>query len=1190
MAGLSVIFKAIDEISDKLDAMSSAGNKTLDAFDKLSDTADKAFANTTEETQKATEAMEKAAQATDYWTDAIGNYDKGCLEAVYSTEELVNMGFKTEDALKAEADAAEEAQDKTEQLGEEMEKTSKKSEDFGDKSKNAVVGLDDILATVGIVAALNKISDAFSNASDKAAEFETNVAMVSTVADTTVLSADQLATQISGLSKDTAKNVNELADATYNAISAGVATEGAVETVGEASKLATAGFTSSASALSVLTTALNAYQLEASEVTNISDSLITSQNLGVMTIDQLSSSMGKAISTASAYSIDLYNLESGYISLTKAGVSVEESTTYISSMFNELGDSGSEVAGVIMEETGQSFGQLMKSGYSLADVLEILYNSVDQDSEALMNLWGSAEAGKAANAVINQGLDTFNTNLDKLRNSAGTTEKAYSAMTNTTQYATERMQNSFDNLAIEIGEDINPTVASFKNGIADITDKFTELVSKHPAISALLTGAAIGLGVVTAAIAAYATVTKIAALATEVFGVSLSAVLGPALLIAAGIGAVAAAVIYLNNTEDEMVKAQENLTASSKEMQQELDDLKEQYAELEEAGQADTVAAYELKNQIDELSDSFEANKQTIADLITQTEELRNALDEVDSKYEETMSGIDDSESSSKSLIAQLVAMQENTSLSGDQMEIMQSIVDRLNNSYEGLNLTLDSTNGKLNMSVEDLWQAVTDSANQEKAQANMDKLMDYIGQYQNAQATFDEANRSMNAAYEEYQRALDEDWSEEHPFLAWSGLADGAEMNWSGSVKDAYNEWSVLKDATATADAEAEFNRVTDTIRECYEEMGYSEEEIDSMMSELALASASATEASEVYEQQKEVLESTSDGYEEAGNIIQGYSAKIEELCTKYDEAYSAALQSVQGQYDLWTEVDDVAAMSSQSIKDALQSQIDYWNSYNENMASLTARADDIEGLSDMLAQLSDGSEESAAMLAGMESMNDADLSAVVQQYNNLQTAQSDTATSMAELETDFSDSLTQIQTDMETAVDNLNLSDEAKANAKSTMDAYVQEIQNGVAKAQKAIDSLSFANTTLKGGGYHAYAEGTVDAEPGLALVGEEGPELVNFGGGEVVYTADETANILAKDTSSDSFYVEPEQAVNDTAGGDRTVTFRVEGAGEMKVTGNGVTKEDVVSLLMSNMKDVLMGIIQQEIEEEGDLSYEF
>lgn len=77
---------------------------------------------------------------------------------------------------------------------------------------------------------------------------------------------------------------------------------------------------------------------------------------------------------------------------------------------------------------------------------------------------------------------------------------------------------------------------------------------------------------------------------------------------------------------------------------------------------------------------------------------------------------------------------------------------------------------------------------------------------------------------------------------------------------------------------------------------------------------------------------------------------------------------------------------------------------------------------------------------------MNDADLSAVVKQYNDLQTAQGDTATSMAELETDFSNSLTKIQTDMETAVDNLNLSDEAKANAKSTMDAYVKEIKTSI------------------------------------------------------------------------------------------------------------------------------------------------
>ena len=380
-------------------------------------------------------------------------------------------------------------------------------------------------------------------------------------------------------------------------------------------------------------------------------------------------------------------------------------------------------------------------------------------------------------------------------------------------------------------------------------------------------------------------------------------------------------------------------------------------------------------------------------------------------------------------------------------------------------------------------------------------------------------------------------------------------------------------------------------SIENCYAQMGYSEEEIEEMMAELALASASATEMAEKLEQEKEAVANTSDGYTEAQNALSQYSEALQSLCEEYDAAYEAALQSIQGQYSLWDEVEDVAAMSSQSIQDALQSQIDYWSSYNENMASLTERASDIEGLSDMLASLADGSEESAAMLAGMESMNDADLSAVVQQYNNLQTAQSETAASVADLGTEFSEKLENMQTEMDDMVDGMDLSAEAKSNAKATMDAYVSEIQAGVAKAQTAIDSLNFANNTLSSGGYHGYATGTLDAEPGLALVGEEGPELVNFGGGEVVYTAAETSNILARGNESKDFYVSPpEETEGGDDSGDKTITLRIEGAGEMKVSGNGASKEDIVNVLAENMRGVLMDILRQEIMEEGEMSYEF
>jgi hypothetical protein len=196
-----------------------------------------------------------------------------------------------------------------------------------------------------------------------------------------------------------------------------------------------------------------------------------------------------------------------------------------------------------------------------------------------------------------------------------------------------------------------------------------------------------------------------------------------------------------------------------------------------------------------------------------------------------------------------------------------------------------------------------------------------------------------------------------------------------------------------------------------------------------------------------------------------------------------------------------------------------------------------------------------------------------------------------VADLETEFSEKLENMQTEMGDMVDGMDLSTEAKANAKATMDAYVSEIQAGVARAQTAIDSLNFANNTLSGGGYHEYATGTLDAEPGLALVGEEGPELVNFGGGEVVYTAAETSNILSRGNENKDFYVSPPE---ETGGGDdygdKTITLRIEGAGEMKVSGGGANKEDIVNVLVENMRGVLMDILRQEIMEEGEMSYEF
>lgn len=111
----------------------------------------------------------------------------------------------------------------------------------------------------------------------------------------------------------------------------------------------------------------------------------------------------------------------------------------------------------------------------------------------------------------------------------------------------------------------------------------------------------------------------------------------------------------------------------------------------------------------------------------------------------------------------------------------------------------------------------------------------------------------------------------------------------------------------------------------------------------------------------------------------ISGVQEKINALVESYNEAYSAAYESISGQYQLWDEAAKVVATSAGSINSALESQITYWQDYNANLQSLTDRSADIEGLSDMIASFADGSSDSVNAIAGMAGATDEQLATMV-------------------------------------------------------------------------------------------------------------------------------------------------------------------------------------------------------------------
>lgn len=373
----------------------------------------------------------------------------------------------------------EEANKSIRKTDEEAQGLGKTFLSAADKAGKWAVGI----ATAATTAAVAIGVDAVNAASD----FEDSFAKVNTLlSDTTNI--DEYKQSILDLSNETGVATSEISEAVYSAISAGVDEAKAVEFTAQAMKLAEGGFTDAATAVDVMTTAINAYGLSAEDAAQVSDYLITTQNLGKTTVNELASSLGKVIPIASAYGVEMDDLSTNMAILTKNGIATAEATTYTKSMLNELGDSGSKVSKILKDKTGKTFAELEGEGYSLGDVIEVLGESVDGNTTAFNELWSSSEAGVGALTLLNAGADEYNSTLEEMRSSAGATDDAFNTMHNTLSTSIETFKTNIDNMMVSLGEELLPIIQEVMDFILENMPMVQDLVMQlAPTIGDLFT-------------------------------------------------------------------------------------------------------------------------------------------------------------------------------------------------------------------------------------------------------------------------------------------------------------------------------------------------------------------------------------------------------------------------------------------------------------------------------------------------------------------------------------------------------------------------------------------------------------------------------------------------------------------------------------------------------------------------------
>lgn len=1165
---LSVTFKLIDQISKRLDNIANSGDRVASNFASFGNAADAAFERATSGSDRVSSSLQSASAV---------------------TAEYAEQGERTQQALENQATSAEQAAQGFEEYGNEAEEAGNQSEEFGEraqesskKAEESAMSLGDALAAAGVVAALKQMVDAYNEFDEAADQFETAMAKVGTIADPTAASLDDLRGQIQDLSKETGVAVADLSESVYSAISASVDTANSVGFVAQANALAVGGFTQTATAVDILTTALNAYQLEADQTQNVADMLIMTQNLGKTTVDELASSMGKVIPTAKSLNVDLDELCGSYAVMTANGIATAETTTYLNSMLNELGKNGSNAANAFAAGTehikagGLSMAEAMADGWSLVDVLSILDEQAYETGTSISNLFGSAEAGKAANVLWSNAAKVEDA-VAQMGNSAGAANTAFEKMANTGEYVDQKWKNSIENLKIAIG-DAQPSLDGFMEKGTKIINGLSDFVIQNPQVVGAIEGAALALGVFTVAVTAHTVATKLAAAAQAALAATMAA--NPIYLAVAAIAALTAGVLAFISTCDNAESSQSQLTASSQKLSDEIEKQEERVAALAGRFGETDERTLEAKARLGELKAEFEATGQTMEEFQAQVEATYDKIAEENARHSEAVSAIEGQASSAQVLIAELQRLESQTELTAFQQEYMKQIVGELNAAYPELGLSYDQTTGKLNKTKESLKDYCEKLREQKRLEEDVTTYMSMLDRQAELKEQLTTAQENMNLAQEEYNRLLEE-----------------------------YHNSSVVEIDNGLSAA-------TQNLQASQAQVEQLERAIEELNGDMADLDARASEAAESVEgvstSASDVINTTESLQEAMQGVFDGVSEQAEGLAEAYKEAYDAAASAVDSSFGLFEKIELESSKSAQDMVEALKSQAEYLDEYNANLEKAKGFGLD----SGLVESLADGSQESAAALdtivqkiedlGGSTDKAKKYIEDMNESFKSVEESKKTLENTMVEMNTTLQGKMEELKKTVESGMKGLNLSKEAEDAAKQTISAYIKEIESqgslAVDAATKIASSVAAAlsKASVKGT-IPGHADGTTYGES-VYLAGEDGPELILGRQGSEVFPASETARILSAVMNNRDGDPEMQMAPQEvttiikestnqtsTNNENRNVRLTIEGKGALDV-GQGVSKKDLHNYIQQELEGAILGILSREIYDEGVMAREF
>lgn len=298
------------------------------------------------------------------------------------------------------------------------------------------------------------------------ADFEQEMAMVSTALEKPRQYMETFSKGIRDMSVDFGESTGVLAKALHSILEASVPPQRALNVLKVSAKAAKGGLTDVGTAADTITTILNAYGLSASKAADVSDWLFAIAKNGRTSFAELAGSIGPIASLAGTVGLSMNELGAAIALMTKKGLKTEGAINAIQGVILSFISPSKDAA-----EAARALGFNMSSATLRSEGLAKIFDKIKTlPPETLSKLFPDKTLKGILPLLRNMG--EFTGNIYAMNKRAGTTESAYSKMSNTLSMSFARLKQAGVEILTVLGETLSKPIKK----AADITLKYVKTI------------------------------------------------------------------------------------------------------------------------------------------------------------------------------------------------------------------------------------------------------------------------------------------------------------------------------------------------------------------------------------------------------------------------------------------------------------------------------------------------------------------------------------------------------------------------------------------------------------------------------------------------------------------------------------------------------------------------------------------